>query len=82
MANTTQGTKTGGYRKALRGDVRSLVRIDNPDDAEFATPLGEGDGESLVKIDSPDDADIYPADDGSGGKAGASDDGKGVNPKS
>lgn len=46
-------------KKAKQGDVSSLVRIDNPDDAEFSGPLGEGDDSSLIKVDNPDDADIY-----------------------
>jgi hypothetical protein len=50
-------------KKAKQGDVSSLVRIDNPDDAEIAAPLGAGDDNTLVKIDNPDDADIYGSND-------------------
>lgn len=62
MPKVTRGAGGLGYKKALRGDVRSLIRIDNPDDAEIARPLGEGDDSTLVQIDNPDDAQIYPAD--------------------
>jgi hypothetical protein len=49
-------------KRAKHGDVQSIVRIDNPDDAEIARPLGEGDENTLIKVDNPDDADIYDPD--------------------
>jgi hypothetical protein len=76
LPKVTRGANGLGYKKARQGDVHSLVQIDNPDDAEFARPLGEGDGESLVKIDNPDDAHIYDADKQAGGKAGLANNGK------
>lgn len=54
------------HRLIKRGDITSLVRVDNPDDMEIAKAPGEGDGDSLVGIDSPDDADYYFAEDNSG----------------
>ena len=43
-----------------KGDISTLVRVESPDDAEFAEPLAPGDPETLARIDNPDDKDIHP----------------------
>ncbi len=47
-------------KPAKHGDIRTLVHIDNPDDAEIAASFGEGDSDTLVAVDNPDDAEVYP----------------------
>ncbi len=64
------GEKTGPMgtppRKPSVPDVDTLVKFDNPDDAELepesdSLPLAE-DADTLVALDNPDDADMYSVD--------------------
>ncbi|MBO8142855.1 MAG: hypothetical protein H0Z37_11905 [Firmicutes bacterium] len=47
-------------KRPTRRRRKTLVKIDNPDDAELTAESIAGDDESLVVLDNPDDGDMYP----------------------
>jgi|GEM_PF-3260519 len=48
-------------KRPVRPPRRTLVEIDNPDDAELQPDGLTGDGETLVVYDSPDDVEAHAA---------------------
>jgi hypothetical protein len=69
LARISRNDGRKSLKLARRGDIRTLVRIESPDDAEFADPLSPGDPDSLVRIDNPDDAESH---------SGATEDNEGI----
>jgi hypothetical protein len=55
MARVTRRSTKRRPPRRRKGDVQTLVRVENPDDMEFAAPISPGDPESLVEQNSPDD---------------------------